>query len=192
MRRSEQGVTLPFFCRVSDGRYYWAKGAGAGRRALCCEWLAGSLAQKLDLPVPPIAFLRVDENLIRHSARPDIHDLGPGIVFGSEHVADAQEYGFEDAKNLMKRKPGLARLILIFDWWIQNGDRTLGELGGNPNLMVGASKSITIVIDHNLAFDADWTSAQFFAGHLFASMHRSGERQWLLEVRRKMQHLVGE
>lgn len=192
IRRSEQGVTLPFFCRVSDGRQFWVKGAGAGRRALCCEWLAGSLAQKLDLPVPPIALLRVDERLIRQSARSDILDLGAGIVFGSHHVEDAQEYSFDDAKALMRKQPELARMILLFDWWIQNEDRTLGERGGNPNLMVGTADSRTIIIDHNIAFDPSWKSTHFFDHHAFASTKKGGDPQWLLELREKMVQLLTE
>ena len=32
--RSSQGITRPFLCRADDGRLYYVKGNGAGRRAL--------------------------------------------------------------------------------------------------------------------------------------------------------------
>jgi len=43
-RRSEQGITQPFFCRADDGYWYWVKGHDAGRHSLCAEWLAGLIA----------------------------------------------------------------------------------------------------------------------------------------------------
>ena len=51
-RRSEQGVTRPFLCRGDDGRWYWVKGNGAGKLALCREWIAGRIAQLMGLPIP--------------------------------------------------------------------------------------------------------------------------------------------
>lgn len=45
-------------------------------------------------------------------------------------------------------------LIYMFDHWIANGDRSLTDHGGNPNLFIRPADDALIVIDHNLAFSA--------------------------------------
>lgn len=63
-RRAEQGVTRPFLCRGDDERWYWVKGNGAGRLALCREWIAGRIAQLMDLPIPPFEQVYVPHEII--------------------------------------------------------------------------------------------------------------------------------
>ncbi len=58
----------------------------------------------------------------------------------------------------------LQRDILVFDWWLHNLDRTLG----NPNLLWHSERSELVVIDHNQAFDPVFTVGDFLAHHLFA------------------------
>ena len=53
IRRSEHGITLPFLCRGDDGKFYFVKGAGAGRDSQVKEWVSGNLAQLLGVPVAP-------------------------------------------------------------------------------------------------------------------------------------------
>lgn len=63
----------------------------------------------------------------------------------------------------------LRRDILLFDWWVHNADRNLTELGGNPNLLWSDAVPKTLnVIDHNLAFDADFDPAEFLRLHVFS------------------------
>jgi hypothetical protein len=57
--------------------------------------------------------------------------------------------------------------LLVFDWWVENADRSLSPHGGNPNLLWRASENKLLVIDHNLAFDADFDEASFFTTHVF-------------------------
>jgi hypothetical protein len=64
--------------------------------------------------------------------------------------------------------PTLRARILLFDWWVVNGDRTLSEHGGNPNILWVHHEHRPFVIDHNLAFDR--TSLEdFWIYHIFAS-----------------------
>jgi hypothetical protein len=191
VRRSEQGVTRPFLCEVADGRLFWAKGHYAGRRALCCEWIAGSLAQAVGLPIPPFAQLLVSEEMIRHSLFDSAEDLGHGLVFGSHDVEDAQEFGVEDARRVMRQAPDTALLVLMFDWWIQNEDRTLGDKGGNPNLLVSMADQSMKIIDHNIAFDDSWSPSAFFANHVFAASRTASDRPKLLAAREKLRGVRG-
>ncbi len=183
IRRSDQGATRPFLCRASDDNYYWVKGRGAGTRALCCEWVAGRLAQALHLPIPHFAVLHVPPALVEQSTLEGIADLGAGPVFGSQNVPSVREISLGDIRRIPQE---LRLLILGFDWWIGNGDRSLGERGGNPNLLwaIGEEHELRL-IDHNVAFDGDFRVDQFFDSHIFGSERRQ-PRDAVLEARAKL------
>lgn len=61
----------------------------------------------------------------------------------------------------------LRRDILLFDWWIKNGDRNLSARGGNPNLFWEPDDRELVVIDHNVAFDTDLIFYNFIQYHIF-------------------------
>lgn len=160
--RSAQGITRPFLCRGDDGQQYYVKGHGAGRRALISEWLAGHLGLRLGLPIPRFAQMLMPAELIQFSARDDIHDLGAGVGFGSQLVSNVDELTYlyiEQIDSMMRAK------ILLFDWWVCNGDRTLSPDGGNPNLLWAHRGLKLHVIDQNLAFDSDVSG--FWDEHIF-------------------------
>lgn len=183
MHRSEQGITRPFLCRASDGQIYWVKGRGAGRRALCCEWIAGRIGQLLQLPVPALAVLEVPRAMIELSAQEGLADLGAGPVFGSLDVVGAQEISLRE---IDKVSADLRLRLLAFDWWIKNADRTLGERGGNPNLLWTVTDAQPLrVIDHNVAFDRSFVADTFFASHIFGEA-RSQPREAVLAVHSRL------
>ncbi len=165
LRRSHQGVTLPFVCRGDDGAVYYVKGAGAGRRSQVCEWVAAQLATAFGLPVADYALAEVPSELIDIRVRPDIGELGAGIVFASRELAHAQELTVT-TRDLVE--PEAAADILIFDFWLRNEDRHLTERGGNPNLLWDVRSDALTVIDHNQAFDPDFSPARFLESHVFA------------------------
>lgn len=90
--------------------------------------------------------------------------LGAGIVFGSLREADVQEFAVTQLKHIDVE---VRRKLLVFDWWVENADRSLTPHGGNPNLLWRAAQSRLIAIDHNLAFDARFDEAGFFETHVF-------------------------
>jgi hypothetical protein len=98
--RSTQGITRPFLCR-EGALIYFVKGRYAGQRSLCCEWVAGRIAQDLlgDIPlsIPPFTIADVPKALIEGSARPDAGDLGHGLAFASLQIEDAQELNWTSA-----------------------------------------------------------------------------------------------
>lgn len=181
--RSEQGMTRPFLCRADDGRLHYVKGRYAGQRSLCCEWVAGHLARALGLPVPDFDIAEVPRVLVDGSDREDIRDLGAGPAFASARLENAREITWSEAEEW---PPEMRARILLFDWWVQNEDRSLSALGGNPNLLINTEAEVGLVapphgrqrlvhhsclwaFDFNLAFDPGFDAVRFRDGHIFAS-----------------------
>ncbi|HEX3856329.1 MAG TPA: HipA family kinase [Verrucomicrobiae bacterium] len=160
--RSEQGVTKPFLCRGDNGLQYFVKGHGAGRRALINEWIAGNLGRRLGLPIPDFQLASIPAELINFSARDDAHDLGVGVGFASQLVENADELSYLFIEQIPLE---LRAKILLFDWWVCNGDRTLTPDGGNPNLLWVHRDHKLFVIDQNVALDEDMSG--FWDEHIF-------------------------
>lgn len=161
--RSTQGITKPFICRGDDGHIYFVKGRGAGRRSLICEWVAGSLGVRLGLPVAPFAIVEVPDALIRLGSRDDLGELGAGPAFGSRKLAVVEL----SISHLLHVPGEMQRAVLAFDWWVRNEDRTLSAAGGNPNLFWDVDGETLAIIDHNQAFDPNFSIANFVRLHAF-------------------------
>ncbi len=160
-------MTRPFLCRASDDRRYYVKGRDAGRRSLLCEWTAGHLALALGLPVAEFAIVNVLPELLKFETPGiDLRALGAGPAFGSLAVGRPTEFALGDLHTTPKTTQ---QAILIFDWWVRNGDRTLTQTGGNPNLLWDQDRNALVVIDHNLAFDSDFDRSAFWQTHVFAA-----------------------
>ncbi|WP_395742495.1 HipA family kinase [Prosthecobacter sp.] len=194
--RAKQGMTRPFICRSDDGATCFVKGAYAGRRSLCCEWVANRLVRPMlpeaVLGVPPFRMAEVPPALIKGSVMPDIRDLGAGRVFASMLVKDGLELEWSEAQAWPEETKAL---LLLLDLWLQNEDRSLSALGGNPNLLVTPGRALEAsggsdpprgerlwAYDFNLAFDPDFSRARFFDAHVFGSMLR----QWPAGFRESM------
>lgn len=172
--RSEQGVTKPFLCRGSDDYDYFVKGRSAGRRSLICEWVAGHLAISFGLPVPEFRILQAPRDLIEMF--PEGSDLGSGLVFGSRVIPDVVEFSPSEIASVPSE---LQRDIFCFDMWVQNGDRTLSALGGNPNLLRDLRDDRLVVVDHNLAFEDNFDLAQSSRSHAFGSQLNTIVGDWV-------------
>jgi hypothetical protein len=141
--RVAQGQTL------SAAAVYFVKGAGAGRCSLLCKWIAGNLGLHLGLPIAPFEIVHVPEALLAFDTG-ELRDLGAGPAFGSRE-RQITELTFAAITDDIPES--LQQGLLLFDWWIRNGDRMLSEVGGNPNLFLEPGTGELIVIDHNQAFD---------------------------------------
>jgi hypothetical protein len=166
LKRSHQGVTQPYICRGADEKLYFVKGKGAGYSSLVKEWIAGQLAIRLGLPIPPFRIVTVPPELYETGREGALRDLGAGLLFGSENVESANEISFV---NVQQAPEVVKRDVAAFDWWIQNGDRTLSDTGGNPNILWSETERRLVVIDHNLAFDETVTLNTLLEGHIFRS-----------------------
>lgn len=165
LNRSVQGRTLPFRCRGEDGRLYYVKGRGAGRRSLISEWLACNMAKEFGLPVAEFRVVEVPDAL-EQLALPEFEDLGVGYAFGSVISENVIDLPFD----FIGRVPSqLRKDIAVFDWWVKNGDRNLTASGGNVNLLWQVVQQELVVIDYNLSFDDTFDASDFLASHVFAS-----------------------
>ena len=200
--RAEQGMTRPFVCRGDDWMTYYVKGAYAGRRSLCCEWVANRLVSLVlpgaPLDVPFFKMAEVPESLIEGSVRKDARDLGAGLAFASHRMEGGQELTWSAAQGWPEETMAM---LLLLDLWLQNEDRSLSALGGNPNLMVvqlpplPAGKEAETsgnapsrrerlwAYDFNLAFDEEFSRERFFDAHVFGG----AIRQWPEGFREQME-----
>jgi len=166
IERSVQGRTEPYVCRGDDGAVYFVKGRSATRPGLIAEWLCARLAVAFGLPIAPYEIATVPEELIAADLTGKLRDLGSGEVFASRRV---------NAVELTEAHRGkvpevVRRDVIAFDWWVHNGDRNLTALGGNPNLLWNPSDAgALVVIDHNLAFDPEFSAEDFVNLHVFAA-----------------------
>jgi len=134
--------------------------------------MAGCLARSLGLPIPDFDQVEIPRELIKHSSVAGIADLGTGIAFGSSLIQSAQEIRYlqSQAVDLTTQAK-----ILLFDWWVQNGDRTLTALGGNPNVICTGRKVPQIsIIDHHAAFDEELDASALWGSHVFTG----GRQLW--------------
>jgi len=146
--------------------------------SLLYELLAARLANALGLPVAGHEVLDVPSVLLEFCAVPGIRDLSAGSAFGSLHVNDAVSLPPVEVAAVPEE---LRWKILLFDWWVQNEDRILGETGGNVNLLWKPAGQQVTVIDHNNAFDGTFDEAAFFRNHVFAEERGRIPSVFLLE-----------
>lgn len=165
IKRSEQGISVqPFLVMADDGNTYFVKGFSRTlAKGLVSEALAAELGSRIGLPVPPWRIMNVPRALIDFSLIEGVTDLGGGPAFASRQVENASDLMFA---NLDAITVELKRKVLVFDWWIRNGDRGLGELGGNVNLILHPKGDLA-VIDHNVAFDTALDNDEFRTYHVF-------------------------
>jgi len=186
MGRAKQGVTRPFICRGDDDQIYFVKGVGAGRRSQVCEWIAGNLALELGLPIAPFKIVHVPAELVE--GNPQYRDLGVGPAFGSrkQTIMELNYAGIDRVPD------GLQRDLLAFDWWVRNEDRTLSESGGNPNLFWEPEQGRLVVIDHNQAFDEQFSVGDFLNYHVFSDQEDSlfGDVLYRQEYERSYQQVL--
>lgn len=166
IRQSQQGISVqPFLVRADDDQIYFVKGyARAGGPSLISEVIAAELGRHLHLPIPPWRIMDIPQELIDFSAIERASDLGGGPAFASLQVDNASDLMWAGVDKIPVE---LQRKVLLFDWWLLNGDRILGDNGfGNVNLLVDP-KGQLVVIDHNAAFDPTVTVAELRQSHVF-------------------------
>lgn len=170
VRQSHQGISIkPFIVRADDGETYFVKGfSKSGGPALISELLSAELGKLLGLPIPPWKKMVVPQDLIDFSLIPNVSDLGGGLAFASRAVENAVDFNIANLKSTPRI---LMRKVLLFDWWVQNGDRILGPMGGNVNLILDDRGDLT-VIDHNLAFDKSFNPEEFLEEHVFCECRK--------------------
>ncbi len=184
-----QGVTEPIFCRGGDNNDYVVKGQRAGRKALIAEWVASRLGRVLGLPIPEIALMRLDPEMLSFSTSTDkVKHLGTGTLFGSRRIPNVVELRHSDISLIAG---DLRARVLAFDWWICNSDRVFVEGGGNPNLLWSDATGDLTVIDHNLAFDRSMMG-NFWTEHAFRDDVLLWTESWRSRMKADLQSTLAQ
>lgn len=160
LAKSEQGMQTPYRCRADDGKIYYVKGRQTTRASLWHEWISASLGKSFGLKIPPFALVNISEELLAEVVA-DWQDLGCGIAFGSESNPTAAWL----EPSMCKLVPPVVQCdVLMFDWWIHNTDRGTN----NSNLLWDTASKKLVVIDHNMAFDREFSANSFLENHIFS------------------------
>lgn len=181
-QRMSQGFTKPWLCLGDDNKKYVVKRLNATYKGCIYEWVSAKLGQAIGLPIPRCCLVYIDESLVEYDSEL-IHDLGCGIGFATEYQDDLQEVSLERI-NLADK--GILKDLFLFDYWINNEDRTLGERGGNPNLYYNVVSKELVVFDHNLAFDKEFTIDELRRCHVAGSVLRGQTDLFAPEIDRQV------
>lgn len=167
--RSTQGRTRPFFCKLEKRECdAYVKGNHAGITSCVKEWVCYRLGRILGLPIPEACIAFVPSTVVEQTIREDLDELRAGEWFASTVVPQATELLYTQINDVPSE---LRELVLFFDIWVMNGDRQLGENGGNANFLhtynLMSAECNYHVIDHNLAFDETESLEQLKKHHIF-------------------------
>ena len=106
------------------------------------------------MPIPDFHIIEVPDYLLEYDQTLK-NDIGSGPAFASMYIPQLQE---ANLSLVSKLDHALLQDVFLFDYWIRNEDRTLGDTGyGNPNLVIRPVDEQLFVLDHNLAFDDNYT-----------------------------------
>ncbi len=141
----KEGGSLPGVVEASDEGTYVLKfrGAGQGVKVLVAEIVVGELARALEIPVPRLALVDLDEQIARYEADEEVQDLlsaSIGLNLGIDLLPGA--FGYDGRR---PPPPDVATRILWLDAMTANVDRTWS----NPNLVVWHRQ--VWAIDHGAA-----------------------------------------
>lgn len=160
-RKATQGRSEPYLCVGEDNLNYYVKGRQSGRSTLIYEWICAHLAKSFGLPIPKFFLAEIPEELLLVTD-PELRNIGSCTAFASQEVPFSS--WLEEA-SIGKVDIELQRKILTFDWWIQNCDRSIH----NQNLLWDNASRRAVVIDHNMAFDAEFSPEVFKKYHIFGA-----------------------
>ena len=178
--RADAGISSnPFRCRGKDGRLYYVKLGNTHPRGLIAEWICAQLAREIGLPIADFSLVSVSSESSKKFPS-KYSELGSGVGFGSAAPFSLHHELWHSTVEATSDDALWAEL-LAFDAWIQNEDRKLGPLGGNPNtLYLPAAPLPILLIDHDSAFDPDFDSQNFVGDHLAGFK----AEEWLDEKKR--------
>lgn len=148
----KQGATAPYLCVADNGEKYVIKRNRAGFEGCIKEWMLGKLGHAFGLPIPDCELVYVNCMLLEYNDNYQM-EIGEGVAFASQFIDDLQEVNYQQ---LQTDSSQIHKDLFVFDYWIRNLDRTLTELGGNPNLFFRQSNKNLVVLDHNLALDEEF------------------------------------
>lgn len=155
-----EGGSLPGLVEGEDFGTYVVKfrGAGQGPKVLVAEVIVGELARRLDILVPELKTIELDEAIGRREPDPEVQHLLVESV-GTNLAVDflPGSLGYDGIS--FRPDPQLAARILWLDALVANVDRSWR----NPNLLVWHRRLWAIDHGSALYFHHAWTSPERFA-----------------------------
>lgn len=159
-----EGGSLPAIVEADDEFLYVLKfrGAGQGTKALVAEIIGGELARAMELKVPELVFMHLDDSFARLEPDEEIQDLlkfSVGLNLGVHYLSGSITYD----PLISKADPLEASKVVILDSLINNIDRT----HKNTNLL-NWNRELWL-IDHgaSLYFHHSWTNWEKHANGTF-------------------------
>ncbi|TXD49297.1 HipA family kinase [Polaribacter sp. IC073] len=155
-----EGGSLPAIVKADDGFLYVLKfrGAGQGKKALISEFIGGELARAINLNVPELVFMNLDDSFSKTEPDEEIQDLlkfSVGLNLGLHFLSSAITYD-----PLVSKVDSLtASKVVILDSLISNIDRT----AKNTNLLNWNHELWVIDNGASLYFHHNW---QTWESHL--------------------------
>lgn len=149
-----EGGSLPAVVEANDDGMYVLKfrGAGQGIKSLIAELVAGEIARSLGLPVPELVLMELDPALGRNEPDFEIQALlkaSEGLNLALDYLPGSLGY---DPLLIPSPEPALASLIVWFDAYVTNVDRT----PRNPNMLIWHKKLWLIDNAASLIFHHTW------------------------------------
>jgi hypothetical protein len=151
-----EGGSLPGLVEADDDGIYVLKfrGAGQGVKVLVAEILVTEIARLLEIPVPRLALVTLDEQIAKYEADEEVQDLlnaSIGLNLGVDFLPGS--FGYDGS--VPPPEDAAARIVWL-DALTANVDRTWN----NPNLLLWHRR--TWAIDHGAAlyFHHGWPSRE--------------------------------
>jgi hypothetical protein len=148
-----EGGSLPAIVKADDGFLYVLKfrGAGQGKKALVAEFIGGELARAMNLKVPELVFMNLDDSFSKTEPDEEIQDLlkfSVGLNLGLHFLSSAITFD----PIVSSVDPMVASKVVILDSLISNIDRT----AKNTNLLKWNSELWVIDNGASLYFHHNW------------------------------------
>ncbi|MDF1852541.1 MAG: hypothetical protein P1U85_17010 [Verrucomicrobiales bacterium] len=185
--RAEKGISRPFFCEGDDGNFYFLKRENISADQLVIEYVFSRLAEECGLSTAPFELVEVPEVLTRYALVERSEEFVPGISFGSQRLPFADELR---TSHLTQVDDETKMRCLCFDWWARNSDRSLGILGGDPNLLWDPTLQKVFLIDHDRCLDPDFDEVEFKREHAFRDVRPFIERKFYEKFRTKFESAI--
>ncbi len=142
------GCTEPLLMNTDRGHFVVKTLQNSqGHKALINELICFKLGKLLGIPIPNVAFIKIDQELIDADERLQKVNVEPGLHFGSFFMERAEPAIGSGLVDLSVNKEDIPSIIL-FDQIIYNNDRTRNK----GNLLFDMKNKKIIVIDHSHTF----------------------------------------
>jgi hypothetical protein len=156
-----RGGSRPLLLRLEDGGVAHVKlqGNEQSTRTLVGEWIAGTMARRLRVPVPELVLVDLPFEALGAVPQLTRRRWRPGLQFGTRYVADARPVRGREMLATLANLDVLP-LVALFEGWLYNSD-----LKGSHILAAGGRPGPTFfVTDHGFVFPRGprWSQADLY------------------------------